>query len=41
METAFLAMEFGASYGRAMLGILKDGKLSILQLHRLPMNRWS
>ena len=34
METAFLAMDFGASSGRAMLGILKDGKLSIRQLHR-------
>ena len=32
--TTFLAMDFGASSGRAMLGELKDGKLSLRELHR-------
>ncbi|MGN1248985.1 MAG: rhamnulokinase, partial [Candidatus Spyradocola sp.] len=33
-ETNFLAMDFGASSGRAMLGTLADGKLTLRELHR-------
>lgn len=32
--TSFLAMDFGASSGRAMLGTLTDGKLSLREIHR-------
>ena len=33
-ETNFLAMDFGASSGRAMLGTLANGKLTLRELHR-------
>lgn len=32
--TSFLAMDFGASSGRAMLGTLADGRLSLREIHR-------
>ncbi len=32
--TTFLAMDFGASSGRAMLGTLEDGRLNLRELHR-------
>jgi rhamnulokinase len=32
----YLAFDFGAESGRAMLGTLKDGSLSIEELHRFP-----
>ena len=33
-ESNFLAMDFGASSGRAMLGKLADGRLTLRELHR-------
>ncbi len=30
----FLAFDIGASSGRAILGILKDGKLDLTEVHR-------
>ena len=33
-KTNFLAIDFGASSGRAMLGTLADGKLTLRELHR-------
>src|SRR5678815_5468487 len=32
----YLAIDLGAESGRAMLGILADGRLSIEELHRFP-----
>ena len=32
----FLAFDLGASSGRAILGILKDGKLDLQEIHRFP-----
>ena len=34
MAKKYLAFDFGASSGRAMLGTLADGKLSLRELHR-------
>ena len=31
-----LGFDFGASSGRAMLGTLEDGKLTIREIHRFP-----
>ena len=33
-ESNFLAIDFGASSGRAMLGKLADGRLTLRELHR-------
>ena len=32
----FLAFDLGASSGRGILGILKDGKLELQEIHRFP-----
>lgn len=40
-EKTFMALDFGASSGRAILGTLKDGKLTLEELHRFsndPVN---
>ena len=34
MSATFLAMDLGASSGRAMLGTLADGRLTLRELHR-------
>lgn len=35
-QKKFLAFDFGAESGRAMVGILQDGKLSLDEIHRFP-----
>ena len=32
----FLAFDLGASSGRAILGILENGKLDLQEIHRFP-----
>ena len=32
----YLAFDLGASSGRGILGTLKDGKLSLKEIHRFP-----
>lgn len=32
----FLAIDFGAESGRALLGVIKDGKLELHEIHRFP-----
>ena len=34
MQTSYLALDFGASSGRAIIGTLKDGKLTFTEVHR-------
>ena len=36
MSKRYLAFDFGAESGRAMLGVLNDGSLTIEELHRFP-----
>jgi len=35
-DSKFLAFDFGAESGRALLGILKDNKLELKEIHRFP-----
>ncbi len=32
----FLAIDFGAESGRAILGVLKDKKIELNEIHRFP-----
>lgn len=36
IDSTFLAFDFGAESGRALLGELKDGKLTLRDIHRFP-----
>ena len=35
-ESKFLALDFGAESGRAILGILNDQKIELYEVHRFP-----